>query len=100
MAGLDLVVVGNAVRGSVSLTLPDRLSRAGRAQDLQGLLDRGQIVRGDQDGRRVAMTGDRDTFVRAPDLRYQLREPITRLADGPAVIQSLSQDQVQRRRSA
>src|SRR5664279_5191342 len=80
VAGLDLVVVGKVARGGVGLTLPDRCSRARGAQDLQGLLDRGEIVRGDQDRCRVAMSCDRDAFVRALDLRYELREPITSLA--------------------
>ncbi len=52
------------------------------AEDLQGLLDGGEVVSGDEDRGWVAVAGDGHALVGAFDLRHVLREPVARVAEG------------------
>ena len=86
VAGLECVVVGEAACGGVSEALVDSSSSAGRSEDLQGLLDGGEIVGGDENRSRVAVTGDGHPLVGAFDLRDVLREPVCASPRGTAVM--------------
>lgn len=62
--------------------LVDGIGSAGRPEDLQGLLDGREIVGGDENRGRAAVTGDRHPLVGALDLRDVLGEPVSRIAKG------------------
>lgn len=82
VAGLERVVVGQAACGGVSEALVDGFSSARRSEDLQSLLDGGEVVGGDENRSRVTVTGDGHPLVGAFDLRDVLGEPVSCFAKG------------------
>lgn len=69
VAGLECVVVGEAPCGGLGEVLIDGCGGARRSKDLQGLLDGGEIVGGDEDRGRVTVTRDGNALMGAFDLR-------------------------------